>query len=350
MKNGSPSSIGITGALKEIGSFVPYHPKIARAVGVKEAIFLEQVLFLSNIAKKEEEGWVYMDSFSIKEKTALTYKEQLRIRETLKSLGRLHPDKDEDPNNPDPGVLDEENHRLEHQLYFRVNESLLDALVKKADEEWEKEKEEREERSKHNSDNGISPNDQTSFGRTPNGCLATRPKGVSLDSSKNLAKETLNNPTLADLDDPEEETSTSTSKTTPPSKERSSDPKEVYRVAKGIYRTHCKKNLGGLGEKQMEAWVGALEGYGREKLLGALEIWAKELGVAGAGRLDYPIAVFLKNIEEFVEAYEMELSPGGEEEEQSKAGGVDSPTKAYLNMLKLEDEKLKKRREEERKK
>jgi hypothetical protein len=100
-----------------------------------------------------------------------------------------------------------------------------------------------------------------------------------------------------------------------PSKERE-NPQASYRAAKSIYRRHCKGNLGNLGEKQGEAWVSLLRQYGEKKVLGALEIWAREL--REPKKWDYPIALFLKDPDEFIEAYEFELAPAPEEEEKDE--------------------------------
>lgn len=109
---------------------------------------------------------------------------------------------------------------------------------------------------------------------------------------------------LTSLDDFEK---TSTSESNPSPEERK-DPAEVYRVAKARFRKRCRKNLGELGESQGEAWAGALERHGEKALLGALDIWARDLGDF-VKKVDYPIGMFLKKIEEHIEAFEIESSP-----------------------------------------
>lgn len=99
-----------------------------------------------------------------------------------------------------------------------------------------------------------------------------------------------------------------------PSKERE-NPQASYRAAKSIYRRYCKGNLGNLGEKQGEAWSSLLGQYGEKKVLGALEIWAREL--REPKKWDYPIALFLKDPDEFIEAYELAEAPAPEEEPES---------------------------------
>src|SRR5208337_5048752 len=96
-----------------------------------------------------------------------------------------------------------------------------------------------------------------------------------------------------------------------PSKERE-NPQASYRAAKSIYRRYCKGNLGNLGEKQGEAWSSLLRQYGEKKVLGAVEIWAREL--REPKKWDYPIALFLKDPDEFIEAYELDLAPAPTEE------------------------------------
>lgn len=102
---------------------------------------------------------------------------------------------------------------------------------------------------------------------------------------------------------------------TPPSKERE-DPQGAYRSAKARYRSICKKNLGNLGERHGEAWASLIGQYGEKVVIAALEIWARE--IRDPKRLDYPIAVFLKNADEYIEAYGIENDPQNEKSEDGE--------------------------------
>ena len=91
----------------------------------------------------------------------------------------------------------------------------------------------------------------------------------------------------------------STSTPTPPNSKE--NPEASYRMAKRIYRRFCKGNLGNPGESQRESWASLIGSYGEDTVLKAFEIWAQELG-AGGKKINYPIALFLKNSDEFLEA------------------------------------------------
>lgn len=101
-----------------------------------------------------------------------------------------------------------------------------------------------------------------------------------------------------------------------PSKERE-DPAAAYRIAKSIFRKYCRGALGNLGEKQREEWSSFIHTYGEVKGLGAFTVWARELGLE-AKKFKYPIALFLKDPAEFIEAYEIESSPMPAEEEKEE--------------------------------
>jgi hypothetical protein len=135
---------------------------------------------------------------------------------------------------------------------------------------------------------------------------------------------------FTDLDD-----STSEETSTPPSRIEV-NPVLSYRAAKNIYRKYCHKNLGSLNEAFGETWIGLIGQHGEKIVLGALELWAKEMGDRGKN-LGYPIAVFLKNSDEHIEAYEIESTPAlaGKDEEE-----VDDGTEEYLAMIRREKAKL----------
>ena len=96
-----------------------------------------------------------------------------------------------------------------------------------------------------------------------------------------------------------EDEETSTSSSTPPI--RNEDPVASYRMAKRLYRRFCKGNLGNPGERQQESWASLIGQYGEDMVLKAMEVWAVELG-AGGKKIQYPIALFLKNADEYLEA------------------------------------------------
>jgi len=99
-------------ALKRLGRCVAYYPALARLMGLKESIFLCQLIYWTPKGRHEKgDGWIYKSVEEMDEETGLTYKEQIRIR---KSLQRQK-------------LLEEFYDREQHRLYFRV---LADGLNK----------------------------------------------------------------------------------------------------------------------------------------------------------------------------------------------------------------------------
>lgn len=104
---------------------------------------------------------------------------------------------------------------------------------------------------------------------------------------------------------------------TPPEEEdaeEDADPQESYKTAQKVYRRNAKGKLGSLGESQMETWAALISNYGEKAVLGALGLWAHELG-SFSKKLDYPIGVFLKKAKDHLEAYEIQCAPPTDEQE-----------------------------------
>jgi hypothetical protein len=90
-----------------------YYPSLAQLVGLKESIFLCQILYWSPRGRHEKgEGWIYKSAEEMQIETGLSYKEQIRLRRALVKRG----------------LLEEMHVRAEHRLYFRVSAERLDAL------------------------------------------------------------------------------------------------------------------------------------------------------------------------------------------------------------------------------
>ena len=61
-----------------------YYPGLARALGdVKEAVFVCQLAYWRG-KEQDPDGWIYKTREEIEQETALTYKEQLHVRDSLK--------------------------------------------------------------------------------------------------------------------------------------------------------------------------------------------------------------------------------------------------------------------------
>lgn len=77
------------------------------------------------------------------------------------------------------------------------------------------------------------------------------------------------------------------------------NPPELFQQAKRVYRRHVGKNFGSLGNNAGR-WDELCRKHGN-LVVPAVEIYASELGRNGKN-LNYPIAHFLKNAQEFIEA------------------------------------------------
>jgi hypothetical protein len=83
--------------LNDIGKPIAYYPSLAKLIGVKQAVFLCQILFWTD---KGKDGWIYRSVDQITDETGLSYKEQIRVRSNLVSVGLMKE------------TYDRSNHRL----------------------------------------------------------------------------------------------------------------------------------------------------------------------------------------------------------------------------------------------
>ena len=90
--------------LHRLGKPAMLYPGLAHAFGFKEGVFLTYLLV--NLSAKPG-AWLCKSVKTIERETALTYKEQRRIR---KSLVRQR-------------VLEEKHDRKAHKVYFRIRET-----------------------------------------------------------------------------------------------------------------------------------------------------------------------------------------------------------------------------------
>ena len=75
---------------------------------------------------------------------------------------------------------------------------------------------------------------------------------------------------------------------------------DSFKQAKRIFRRYVGKSIGSLGNRGQQ-WQEMNDSHGSDKLLSAVEIWAQELGKGGRN-LNWPLAVFFANADEFLEA------------------------------------------------
>ena len=95
--------------LQDAGRTVAYSPAIARLTGVKECVFICQLIYWHD---KGDDGWVYKTRDQIEEETGLSHEEQANARKRLKQMG----------------LLEEKHARLQHRVYYRANLAALNEL------------------------------------------------------------------------------------------------------------------------------------------------------------------------------------------------------------------------------
>ncbi|NUX55940.1 helix-turn-helix domain-containing protein [Paraburkholderia youngii] len=153
--------------LRDIGRPVAYYPGLAKPLGgVKAAVLFCQIFYWHS--RSQHELGVHKTAEELSEETGLSYEEQRAARKSLKKAG----------------VLIETEKRLEHKIYFRIDEDALERVIETARAQASdsgSENDEFAEREKPTSPNGKSP-----FREVEKAHLAERSKppprcGESLD-------------------------------------------------------------------------------------------------------------------------------------------------------------------------
>ena len=88
---------------------------------------------------------------------------------------------------------------------------------------------------------------------------------------------------------------------------------ELYGQAKRVYRRYVGKSLGSLGPRAGQ-WQELVSQHG-DAVLAAVELWAQE-GGKGLRNVNWPLAVFLKNAEEFIEAVKSTTAETAQQENE----------------------------------
>lgn len=101
----------IAQVIQEIGNPVVFYPKLAKVFGIEETIFICQLLYWNGKGSSED-GFIHKTSEEIEEETALTYRQQRRIRAKLRGLG----------------LLLEYQKRLEHKTFYKINYERVNEL------------------------------------------------------------------------------------------------------------------------------------------------------------------------------------------------------------------------------
>jgi hypothetical protein len=136
----------VSDVLREVGRPVAYYPGLVKHLGsVKATVLFCQIFYWQD--KATSELGVHKTTDELRDETGLTYEEQRAARTELKRLG----------------VLIETAKRIEHKIYFRIDEDALERLVESADETLPADPADAQtvdvalEREKSTSPNGKSP-------------------------------------------------------------------------------------------------------------------------------------------------------------------------------------------------
>jgi hypothetical protein len=117
---------------------------------------------------------------------------------------------------------------------------------------------------------------------------------------------------------------------------------ELFGQAKRVYRRYVGKSMGSLGPRESQ-WRDLVTQHG-ELVLSAVEIWAQE-GGKGLRNVNWPLAMFLKNADEFIEAAKQvtEVQQAETKQEDVVAFSIQAGQEAH----RLEEEELRRRRAED---
>jgi len=255
--------------LKFLGRYVSFPPQLGREIGIEETIFLMNILYASQV----DGEWVCRDSATLEEETSLSYKQQLRVRGRLKDLN----------------LLAEKNERLEHVLYFHVQETVLDDLLSNL--KWKF----------ANLPKGSTPPSQREVGQLTKGKFVNN-KEVELQEVREEEKDF----GLGPKRDEVVELSTK------------EDVVEVFKSCKRSYRRKTGKSLGfprGPKFEEFAHWVVKKTG---DVILEAFNLWLEEQDRKFLRGVNWPFGMFMKNIADAVEAYEDKIGGEGEREAEEK--------------------------------
>lgn len=146
----------LTESLDGLGKPIVYYPSLAKIIGVKETIFLCQILFW---AGKGPDGWIYRTLDQIEDETGLSQKEIRRIRHNLSATN----------------LLEQKHDPSKHKLFLRPK---LDEI----NDAWEK-----KEKLEYPNEEGVVA-ERASTSSCPKG-KDYLPKGQGLDLSPNVRTE-----------------------------------------------------------------------------------------------------------------------------------------------------------------
>jgi Helix-turn-helix domain len=82
------------------------------------------------------------------------------------------------------------------------------------------------------------------------------------------------------------------------------DPKQVFRQCKRYYRGFTGKTPGNVPPSRGEEWIRLVDDKTGDKVFEAFQLWVQDIGKDRLRGFRWPMAVFLKNIDEQIEAVE----------------------------------------------
>ena len=98
-------------AIQDLGRPVAYFPRLAEMIGVKECIFLSQLIYWTGKGSHDD-GWIYKSQDEWLEETGMSNDAQRTARRNLKKLG----------------LIAEKNKKLEHRIYYQADIDTLSEL------------------------------------------------------------------------------------------------------------------------------------------------------------------------------------------------------------------------------
>ena len=254
-----------SGIIRSLGRPISFYPGLAKKVGISEAIFLGQLIYWTPKGRNED-GWIYKSAEEIETETSIPYRTQVRLRERLKAMN----------------LIEESYAREEHNLYFRIKEETLDALV--SDEE-------------HLTERQVPP-DKVAGATCQDGSSHLTERQVDIGAVSTSKNTTGITPSGSD--------GTSKPKPTETAKPTKVDPDVVFEDARREFRRHARDvgweatNFGDLTAENRTLWAHVVKEHGKDAVLAAVKTWMEEQ--RDMPKKFNPVGKFIKRIKEYIEA------------------------------------------------
>jgi hypothetical protein len=153
----------VADVLRELGRPIAYYPFLARYLGgVNAAVFFCQIFYWQD--KATSELGAHKSVEELEQETGLSYEEQRAARAKLRAAG----------------VVIETNKKIEHRIYFRVDEDALELLLSSPQPKRKVKKTAESTSEKSTSRNGKSPSREVGKVQLANSEIPTPPDGENL--------------------------------------------------------------------------------------------------------------------------------------------------------------------------